>query len=214
MIFILRTSLYFVALTAIILLPNLLHGQQVTYTITGFSGLNVALDNTPSTDPLSAGQAPEVLNGESYVAEFLVDLSVGDSDPDPTMGLFTDAILFSSIEFSGGYVSATDFTGGDVRVNVDSGGGNIFIDQDSAIGPHSFLIFDVGNPFALDTLPTDLGSLVVGNPQVTFTFNEPTGQLQSLSTGDLVGFPAAVPEPSTACLLGFGVLACALRRRK
>ena len=180
---------------------NLSHGQ-INYTFTGFAN---DFNNPGSL-------APEVLDGESYFAQFQIDGAVPDSDPDPTLGQYTSAILFGSIQFSGGYTSLVDFTGGEVSVQQNSGGGIVSLTDLNGLG--SVVLSNVGNPFASDQLVTDLGAALAGSPQATFVLTEPTGTLRALDFDDDVGFPSVVPEPSTACFLGFCVLACALRRRR
>jgi len=187
---------------------------DVTYTITGFAD-DFGFPNDPSL-------APEVSAGESYVAQFLIDDAALDINPDPTVGVFAGAISSGSIQFSGGYSSQVDFSGGTVTIQQDSNGGGVFLSP--AVGSGTILIADIGNPFASDQLLTGLGTTIVASPTSLFNLTEPTGFIVSFSQDTNIGgfgpivlsvtSANAVPEPSSACFLGFGVLACALRRRR
>ena len=171
-----RSGVCFVVLAALFLPADFLHGQ-VTYTITGFTA--EIFDHIP-----------EVGRGESYVAEFDIDLSVPDSDPDdPIRGSYENAILSSSITFSGGYVSQVDFTGGSILILSENGGGGIFLQSpgdDSA-----FLIADIGEDFASDALFSDISEQFFGNPEgdvaSLVSISEPNGLITSLSTAPDLG---------------------------
>ena len=213
MSYLLRAGLCVVLFVAIGVPANCLHGD-VVYTITGFA-------NTIAPD--DPNLSPEVSEGESYVAEFLIDSSVLDSNSDPGVGSYAAAILSSSISFSGGYVSQVDFAGGSVTVQQDIFGGAVGLNDVSGLG--SILIADLGNAFDSDELLTDPGTQIVGSPLSLWSLTEPTGLITSFSdtgfgpsTGSsgpiVLSVGSAIPEPSTACLLGLGVLSCALRRRK
>ena len=92
--FLIRTSLYMALCLSFCMSASQLHGQ-VIYTITGFANnLGSSLLNSP-----------EVGENEMYIADFEIDLSVVDGDSSPDRGQYTGAILSSSIEFSGGYLS-------------------------------------------------------------------------------------------------------------
>ncbi len=173
-----RTLFCFAVLTASVLPTDLLYGQ-VTYTITGF------------VDFESAGAAPEVSIGEGYIAEFEVDLSVPDSDPDdPNRGVYPNAILSSSIVFSGGYTSQIDFAGGEITIIQDLAGGGVFLDAPGELG--IILVADVGDPFDSDALLSDLGGEFLGDPQgdplSLFSLSEPSGNIFSGSTAPELGF--------------------------
>jgi len=156
---------FFIALAV----PANLHGQ-IVYTITGFAN-NIG-EPTEST-------APEVGPGESYVAEFVIDDSVLDSDPETDVGVYTGAILSSSITFSGGYVSQVDFAGGDVDVRMDFGGGGFFLLAPNGLG--TIIIADPGNALDSDELITELGAELVGSPLSLYVLEEPTGLIVSFS---------------------------------
>ena len=78
------------------------HGQ-ITYSFSGF------------VVPFSGSNLTDVGFLETYTALFLIDDSVVDTNPGLN-GLYEGAILSSSIEFSGGYVSMVDFTGGNIEI--------------------------------------------------------------------------------------------------
>ena len=168
---------FFIALAV----PANLHGQ-IVYTITGFA------NNSPFDDPTLA---PEVGPGESYVAEFVIDDSVLDSDPDSDRGLFTGAIMSSSITFSGGYVSQVDFAGGDVDVRMDFGGGGFFLTSPDGLG--TIVVADPGNALDSDELLTEPGAELVGSPLSLYVLEEPTGLIVSFSDESDLG----LGEPTT-----------------
>ena len=176
MSFLLRIG-FCLAVFVLFVVPSNLNGQ-VTYTITGF------------TSPFG-GQPPEVGSNESYVAEFVIDESVLDSNPDPNEGLYVGAILSSSITFAGGYVSQVDFAGGNVDVRADFGGSGFFLNAPSGNAPAGSNTFVVGvddNTLESDALLTDLGSELVGSEFSLAALQEPTGLITSISQDPDVGF--------------------------
>ena len=184
--FFLRTSFCFVVFAALVLPANLLHGQ-VTYTITGFV-----------SDSLSS--IPEVAPGESYVAEFEIDLSVPDSDPDDTnRGVYPNAILSSSIVFSGGYTSQVDFAGGEIIIIADLAGGGIFINPPGDDGV--ILVADVLDAFDSDALFSDIEEQFLGDPAgdlvSIFQVEEPTGFVTSFSQAPELGFGKGMDTPES-----------------
>ena len=179
---------FFIALAV----PANLHGQ-IVYTITGFA------NNSPFDDPTLA---PEVGPGESYVAEFVIDDSVLDSDPDSDVGVYSGAILFSSITFSGGYVSQVDFAGGTVEVRMDFGGGGFFLipannsPEGLPFAPLSLggiIVADPGNALDSDALLTEPGAQLDGSPLSVYFLQEPTGVIYSFSDESDLG----LGEPTT-----------------
>ena len=140
---------------------------QTTYTVTG------------SVDNFGLVVSPEVSDGETFVAEFEIDLSVVDSDSSSERGEYAGAILSSSIVFSGGYTSQVDFAGGEIVVLPDSDGGGIFLSE--ADGASSIVVFDLGNPFDSDALPTDPAMSFDGGPESLFVLLEPTGFISSFT---------------------------------
>ena len=186
------------------------------YSITGFAN-NIG-------DPDDPLLAPEVEAGESYVAEFVVDSSTADANPDPGVGDFTGAIVSSSITFSGGYTSMVDFAGGEVTIIQDSFGGVVGISDLNGLG--SILIGDLGNPFPSDGLLDAGAQITATSPLSLWSLTEPTGLIVSFSdvgagppgvgTGPIVLTVTnlnSVPEPSTAGLLALGCLGWFIRRR-
>ena len=177
--FLIRKCLYMTLCLAFCISAGQVHGQ-VIYRITGFAN-NIG-------DGI--GGAPEVGPGEAFVAEFEIDLSVEDSDPDPDNGVYTGAILSSSIEFEGGYVSQVDFAGGEITVQRDNAGGGVFFNDVNELG--SILIFDLNNSFASDALLMDPTTEFTGSPESLYVLFEPTGFISSFSDvafGDNDGVP-------------------------
>lgn len=187
--FLIRTSLYMALCLSFCMSASQLHGQ-VIYTITGFA------NNFPSGPIGEVLRAPEVGVNEMYIADFEIDLSVVDGNPSPDNGEYTGAILSSSIEFSGGYRSEVDFSGGDIVVSREGdtvGGGVAFLHplRDSAplddlSGVGVIIVSDQNTPFASDALPTDLATEFDSSPEnSTFVLFEPTGQVIGLSNVEL-----------------------------
>jgi hypothetical protein len=150
---------------------NQLYGQ-VVYTITGFTnGLGGTDDSV---------FAPEVSPGESYVANFLIDASVLDTDPSSERGEYLGAILSSSIEFSGGYSSELNFAGGEITVHTDAAGsGIVMLPADG--GAAGIAIYDLNTTFDSDVLFVEEGSQIVGSQSSLAVFHEPTGLIFSFS---------------------------------
>ena len=170
--FLIRKCLYMTLCLAFCISAGQVHGQ-VIYRITGFAN-NIG-------DGI--GGAPEVGPGETYVAEFEIDLSVEDSDSSPDRGVYSGAIVSSSIEFEGGYVSQVDFAGGEITVQRDNAGGGVFFKDVNELG--SIVIFDLNNPFASDALLMDPTTEFTGSPESLYVLFEPTGSIGSFSE---VGF--------------------------
>jgi len=166
--YMIRVCLYLTLCLSFCMSAGQLHGQ-VVYTITGFAN-NLGLE---------MGRVSEVASGETYVAEFEIDLAVADSDTEPGRGVYTGAIVSSSIEFSGGYESQVDFAGGEVTVLQDSAGGGIFL-KDLA-GDGNIVVFDLNNPFDSDALLTDPATEFDGSPESLYLLMEPTGSIVSFS---------------------------------
>ena len=166
--FLIRKCLYMTLCLAFCISAGQVHGQ-VIYRITGFAN-NIG-------DGI--GGAPEVGPGETYVAEFEIDLSVEDSDSSPDRGVYSGAILSSSIEFEGGYVSQVDFAGGEITVQRDNAGGGVFFNDVNGLG--SIVVFDLGNAFSSDALLMDPTTEFTGSPESLYILFEPTGSISSFS---------------------------------
>jgi len=151
---------------------NQLYGQ-VTYVISGFvddNGFGPAFNG-----PLA---------GESYVAEFEIDTSAVDIDPSSDRGEFPNAILSASVVFESGFVSEVDFSGGIVTVLQDAGGGGFFLQDASQ--DSTFIVYDLGNPFDSDALPTDPALQFTASPDSLVLLDEPSlGRILSFSDVDL-----------------------------
>ena len=184
---------------------------DVVYTITGYAN-NIGNPD----DPLLS---PEVEAGETYSAVFQIDDSVMDSDASSGRGSYLNAIVSSSITFSGGYSSMVDFAGGEVVIQENIGGGAIGLSSPSGNGSILLASFE---PFPSDALVTDPGTEILGSPFSLWSLTEPSGLIVSFSdvglgpinSGPIVLTVSSVPEPSTAALLALSSIACFVRRRK
>jgi len=149
---------------------NQLYGQEVVYSVTGFFGSN----GLPGSTPV----------GDSYVAEFVIDTSAVDTDPSSDRGEYPGAIVSATIEYASGFISEIDFSGGIVTVAQDLGGGGVFL-QDASQNS-TILVFDLGNPFESDALPTDPAIQFTASPDSLVSLMEPMfGLLISFSEVDL-----------------------------
>ena len=147
---------------------------QVTYSISGFVDDN-------GFGPAFSGP----LAGESYVAEFEIDTSVLDVDNVRSdRGEYPGAILSASVVFESGFVSEVDFSGGIVTVLQDAGGGGFFLQDASQ--DSTFIVYDLGNPFDSDALPTDPALQFTASPDSLVLLDEPSlGRIISFSDVDL-----------------------------
>lgn len=73
------------------------------------------------------GDVDVPLNGESFVAEFVVNTLTPDTDSASDRGSYPGAIVSSSINFSGGFTSGVDFAGGSIVITP--GGAVGILDQ-------------------------------------------------------------------------------------
>lgn len=180
--FLLSTCFCFAVLAAALVLPaDLLHAQA-TYTITGFT--------SSGNDFVGAG--------ETYVAEFQIDLSAPDIDSRPDRGEYPNAILSSSIVFSGGYVSQIDFAGGSITIQQDLAGGGVFIIDPSERG--LILLADIYNPFQTDALFDEIEDQFRGDLSSLFSLEEPSGGIYSLSAGTSLDRRLSVLDPEPLLL--------------
>ena len=169
--------------------------------------------------PDGASQHPMIADGETWTAVMGLDIDTEDTNFDPEFGVYTGAVRFGSLTFSGGYDPNIDLSLGDafildnvgfsdsVRVRgvgytfqvnnemLDTFSGDGFLDPGTVITP-----FD--DPAQLEffqlTMIDDLG-------MVSYLANQTNNVSLSVSV--------AVPEPATASIL-IGLLFGAVCRRR
>ena len=146
---------------------------QIIYTVTGFA------NNLGPDDNLLS---PQVGLEETYTAVFEIDETAVDTNSSTERGFFPNAILSSSITFSGGYTSTVDFAGGTVQVRPS---GSISFDppRPAPDGPGpftnkgAFLLFS-SDSFESDALfsePQEISNL----PGSLWSLEEPDGLIVS-----------------------------------
>ena len=146
---------------------------QVTYTVTGFA-------NNFNIGGIASG-TPDVGANESFTAVFEIDDSIVDNDPSLEAGLYSGAIISSSITFAGGHTSTVDFSGGDVTiVTTENGGGGVFLNAPGDNG--SFTLFTL-TPFDSDALLTDEQEFSE-LPGSLWSLEEPNGLVTGFTPGD------------------------------
>lgn len=196
---------------ACILTPVALNADFLNYTFTGVI-------------PVGASGHSQVSDGESFVASFIVDTTVPDTEPgDPTLGEYLVVVQSGSLEFSGGFNSSLDFSGLNVFVGDD------FADTFDAVlvGNDDFTFLVQANQFedlsvlnsdalpgAGDAFAPDGGGAGVSNNQLSYT--DDFGSI-FYDTGDAnnISFSAtAVPEPSAVSLFAFLAITATTRRAK
>ena len=158
--------------------------------------------------PSGASSHNQVDDGESFVATFVIDGTVADSEPgDTSLGIYASAVLSGNLVFSGGYVADLDFTGANVLVGDNVVSGNMEIDaiQVSTAG-QVFVVqansFDDLTQLTTDALPTAgdslnaSGSVASGFFQLTMV-DSGGSILYAAEVDNNVNFSAtAVPEPT------------------
>lgn len=187
--FLIRTGLSLSLCFLFFVSAGQLYGQ-VTYSISG----------NFETSEFFAGP----LDGASFVAEFEIDTSVLDVDPESDRGEYPGAILSASIVFGDDFVSEVDFSGGTVTVQRDLGGGGIFLQDKS--GDNIILVFDLGNAFDTDGLPVNPAMQFTPSPDSVFILEEPTlGSIFSFLQVSLASTPpafAVISGPVDSVVLG------------
>ncbi len=190
---------------------SLVHADFYVYSLSG-------------TLPDGASLHPMVSDGEDWTASFVIDSTAGDTNPDPSFGVFEGAVVSGNLEFSGGYVAATtDFSGGTAfALNDVFSADSVRIRGESGI--HDFVF--QANSEDLSTLNSDLlptpGTVINPFPDMaTFeyfqmAFDDELGSISYFANqANNVTFVAtAIPEPGcTVALLGTGLWLFSFRRK-
>lgn len=141
------------------------------------------------TLPPGASSHPEVEDGETFTATFIVNTSVADTLSETYAGNFPGASIIGTVRFSGGYVSTTNFTNGDVNTN-DNFPYTVPVDAVwiQSTGIYVMAFTTDGSTFSSDALPascvsfsTDAGTF---NPTM-LSFQDPGGTIYyDASMGD------------------------------
>lgn len=144
------TSRFFVfaMILSIVCVSGSAHAQLLTFQFKG------------KLPPGSVRTHTEVEDGETYIATFVVDSSIPDSDSSPTVGWYGGSVILGTLEFSGGYSSSVNFNGIAVQVSNDrpDPSGTVTYDgvvvrHPSATGPELIQIATIAESF--DALPSD-----------------------------------------------------------
>ena len=176
------------------------------------------------TLPAGASQHSMVSDGEIWTAVMRVDSTTADVNSNPNVGLYEGAVVFGSLEFSGGYVAeSTDFSGSTAFILNDVfSADSIRVRGESGLSDFVFQ----ANSEDLSTLTNDLipgpGTTIDPFPSIgTFeyfqlTFDDEFGFINyfaNVENNVTVTITQAIPEPGVGaiCFL-FG--AFAIRRKK
>lgn len=196
-----------IACLAVWLVPTGAGAVPVTF---GFTGVVTDVDDLV---------AAEFSVGEQVVGSYTFDSAAADSDPDPTLGSY--AITALTVTFGGDY-SVTE--GSDVTLSVHDGPPQndfylLYADLPTApqvagldANTLSFSLIDSDSTlFASDALPLappDFSEFEIILASLIF-FDLPVNQVVNFQVDSLF----VIPEPSTALLLGGGLLSLGAARR-
>ncbi len=173
--------------------------------------------------PDGASNHSQISDGEIWTAQFVIDSTTADTNPDPQFGAYAGAVVSGTLEFSGGYETLIDFAGANAfalndvstadSVSVRGAfGTSIFVFQANREGD-SVLDSDAlpGPGISFDSFPaqTVLEHFV-------FTFGDGNGDVVYFGNiANNVSFAAtAIPEPSSGCILMASLLSACRRSRK
>jgi hypothetical protein len=159
--------------------------------------------------------------GDPASGSFLIDTAIADSDADPLIGLYFDAVSNIASDF-GGYLASSASGAIQIRNGSAALADEMIVAGNTPTGnsvegiPISAIVFDVADQtqalFASDAIPTslDLADLTGHFAKLDFFdigLNSVTANLTSLSY-------TPIPEPGSGLLLGLGTLALAALRRR
>ncbi len=161
---------------------------------------------------------PFISDGESFVATFIVDRSILDSDDDPQIGYYLNSVVFGTLEFSGGYVAPANYAGNRTVVLNDWQG------ADTVSIRGNGLIVQANNEdlatFDSDVLPAPgFGFVSAPDPgsidYFQLSYGDDLGSVFYVSSqANNVRFQASgIPEPASALVLGVWLLGLQRRRR-
>jgi hypothetical protein len=155
---------------------------------------------------------------ETWVATFVIDEGVADSGSSPHLNSsqYLGAVLGGSLQFSGGYTSALDFSGYDVYVFNDASG----VDAVWVTGSDAqFQVISDADPLSSLALPLS-GTTIAPSPSITGPGYAQLSYFESIdrhvtyaanNTNNVsfsAGTPGVVPEPVS--LVVWSVLAISI----
>lgn len=167
---------------------------------------------------------PSIAVGETWTVTTVVDDTVADSNPTPTVGYYTGAALSTTLSFSGGF-STSSFGPGDVLVANDYLFPADAVQATGFAGPESLLVqtaTELVGTLSSDALPLAGTTFAAwpdpsGPPYFNLTYVGAAGSVSyEGDTANNTVFAAVrpVPEPATLTLIGIGFLALGFWRRR
>ena len=165
----------------------------------------------------------EIGIGESWEANFFVDLDTPDDNPaNVTQGMYVGAVVSGSLSFSGGYATIFDFSDFDILVTIGPDSNLIQVSDPDPISSAAFAFVTTDlstlttdslpepgtmGSAVLPTFPSNVGMLLLNddNGLIVYRASEATNVEFSVS---------AVPEPSSLFAILLMTMTVAIRRHK